>query len=114
MTQPLPPLNQDTVIELAREGGFAFIPKLAGLRRIALADITPAQRQRLNQLLNQTLPYAREAGQPDSPGCGDQRYFRVQINYASQNLCSEIVLLIPETRAPQALVDLWKTGQVDE
>lgn len=65
--KPLPVLNQDTVIELAREGGFAFIPKLAGQRRIALADITPEQRQRLNQLLNQTLPYAQEEGQPDSP-----------------------------------------------
>ncbi|CAI0822991.1 Uncharacterised protein [Serratia entomophila] len=112
--KPLPTLDQNTVIELAREGGFAFIPKLAGQRRIALADITPAQRQRLNQLINLTLPYAREEGQPDSPGCGDQRYFRVQINYASPTLCSEIVLLIPETSAPQALVDLWKTGQVDE
>ena len=38
--KPLPTLNQDTVIELAREGGFAYIPKLAGQRRIALADIT--------------------------------------------------------------------------
>ncbi|CAI1089680.1 protealysin inhibitor emfourin [Serratia quinivorans] len=112
--KPLPALNQDTVIELAREGGFAFIPKLAGQRRIALADITPEQRQRLNQLLNQALPYAQEEGQPDSPGCGDQRYFRVQISYYSQALCSEIVLLIPEANAPQALVDLWKTGQVDE
>jgi hypothetical protein len=112
--KPLPALNQDTVIELAREGGFAFIPKLAGQRRIALADITPEQRQRLNQLLNQALPYAQEEGQPDSPGCGDQRYFRVQISYYSQALCSKIVLLIPETNAPQALVDLWKTGQVDE
>ena len=112
--KPFPALNQDTVIELAREGGFAFIPKLAGQRRIALADITPEQRQRLNQLLNQTLPYAQEEGKPGSPGCGDQRYFRVQISYYSQNLRSEIVLLIPETSAPQALVDLWKTGQVDE
>jgi hypothetical protein len=112
--KPLPALNQDTVIELAREGGFAFIPKLAGQRRIVLADITPEQRQRLNQLLNQALPYAQEEGQPDSPGCGDQRYFRVHISYYSQALCSEIVLLIPETSAPQALVDLWKTGQVDE
>ncbi|MDW5502239.1 protealysin inhibitor emfourin [Pseudomonas lundensis] len=112
--KPLPALNQDTVIELAREGGFAFIPKLAGQRRIALADITPEQRQRLNQLLDQALPYAQEEGQPDSPGCGDQRYFRVQISYSSQTLRSEIVLLIPESSAPQALIDLWKTGQVDE
>ncbi|HEI8867609.1 protealysin inhibitor emfourin [Serratia sp. AKBS12] len=111
--RPLPTLDQDSVIELAREGGFAFIPKLAGPRRIALADIPPAQRQRLDQLLKQTLPYAQEAGQPDSPGCGDQRYFRLQINYYSQNSSSEIVLLIPEGSAPQALIDLWKTGQVD-
>ena len=112
--KPLPTLNQDTVIELAREGGFAYIPKLAGQRRIALADITPEQRQRLNQLLNQTLPYAQEEGQPNSPSCGDQRYYRIQINYTSPTLSTEIVLLIPESSAPQALVDLWKTGQVDE
>ena len=62
--KPLPTLNQDTVIELAREGGFAYIPKLAGQRRIALADITPEQRQRLNQLLNQTLPMRRKKASP--------------------------------------------------
>nr|WP_315902809.1 protealysin inhibitor emfourin [Serratia quinivorans] len=60
------------------------------------------------------MHYGKEEGQPDSPGCGDQRYFRVQISYYSQTLRSEIVLLIPETSAPQALIDLWKTGQVDE
>ncbi|HBL7237354.1 TPA: hypothetical protein LS224_004871, partial [Serratia marcescens] len=57
---------------------------------------------------------AQEEGQPTSPGCGDQRYYRVQINYTSPTLSTEIVLLIPESSAPQALVDLWKTGQVDE
>ncbi|AGB83576.1 hypothetical protein D781_3355 [Serratia sp. FGI94] len=112
--RPLPALSQGTVIELAREGGFAFIPKLAGLRRIVIADISPDECARLEQLLNQSLPYAREEGQPDSPGCGDQRYFRVQIDYADRVGSSQIVLLIPESEAPQALVDLWETGQVDK
>ncbi|AVJ18842.1 protealysin inhibitor emfourin [Serratia rhizosphaerae] len=112
--RPLPSFSQITVIELAREGGFAFIPKLAGLRRIVVADISPDECQRLEQLLNQSLPYAREEGQPDSPGRGDQRYFRVQIDYYGQDGSSQIVLLIPESEAPQALVDLWQTGQVDK
>ena len=36
------------------------------------------------------------------PGCGDQRYYRVQINYTSPTLSTEIVLLIPESSAAGA------------
>jgi hypothetical protein len=104
---PLPPLDQDTVIELAREGGFAFIPKLAAPRRIAFIDIPPEQRQRVYLLLEQAEPYAQEEGQA---GCGDQRYFRIQISFSNQHSYSEMVWLIPETEAPPALVELWKKG----
>lgn len=77
--RPLPSFSQITVIELAREGGFAFIPKLAGLRRIVVADISPDECQRLEQLLNQSLPYAREEGQPDSPAAATSVIFAYRL-----------------------------------
>ena len=43
----VPELTDDAVVELAREGGVAFIPKLSGQRTIALSSLNEAQRQRL-------------------------------------------------------------------
>ena len=42
----VPELTDDAVVELAREGGVAFIPKLSGQRTIALSSLNEAQRQR--------------------------------------------------------------------
>ena len=41
----VPELTDDAVVELAREGGVAFIPKLSGQRTIALSSLNEAQRQ---------------------------------------------------------------------
>ena len=35
----VPELTDDAVVELAREGGVAFIPKLSGQRTIALSSL---------------------------------------------------------------------------
>lgn len=109
----LPELTDDAVIELAREGGVAFIPRLSAPRRIVLAELNAEQRQRLLDILQQALPQAFPPGQPDSPGRGDQRYFRIQIVWTRHDSAgyADIVLLIPENAAPQGLQNLWKRGE---
>ncbi|WP_130099690.1 protealysin inhibitor emfourin [Siccibacter turicensis] len=109
----LPELTDDAVIELAREGGVAFIPRLSAPRRIVLAELTPEQRERLAEILRQALPQAHPPGQPDSPGRGDQRYYRIQIAWTHHDSSgyADIVLLVPENSAPPALQNLWKRGE---
>ncbi|MDU6412336.1 MAG: protealysin inhibitor emfourin [Yersiniaceae bacterium] len=108
--QPISELDPDAVIILVREGGFAFIPKLNGPRRIALTEVSAETRDRICRLINQIMPYAQQ--QPGQAGCGDQRYFRLEIHFTSTD-DREWVLLIPETRTPEALVRLWKYGDLD-
>lgn len=109
----VPELTDDAVIELAREGGFAFIPGLSGLRRITLSTLTPEQRQRVADILQQSFPFGLPPGQPDSPGRGDQRYFRIQILRTQHNQAqyTDIIVLIPEEEAPPSLVELWQKGE---
>jgi hypothetical protein len=109
----IPDLTDDAVIELAREGGVAFIPRLSGQRRITLATLAPAQRQRVIDILQQSVPRGMPPGQPESPGRGDQRYFRIQIIWTQHNQAqyAEIIILVPEQEAPPSLVDLWQKGE---
>lgn len=110
--ETLPDLDDDAIIELAREGGFAWIPRLAGLRRIALADMPPERRAYLCDIIRRTLPLAREPGQPDSPGRGDRFYYRIHIRYRhpARQQQAELILLIPEDQAPPELTALWRDG----
>ncbi len=55
-----PELTDDAVVELAREGGLAFMPALSGKRQIVIAQLSAEQRQRLVEILHQALPL----GQP--------------------------------------------------
>lgn len=108
----LPALNEDAIIELAREGGFAWIPKLAGPRRFALASLSSSQRERICHAIRNAAPQAREPGEPDGPGRGDQFYYRIHISYCQpqQNQYTDVILLIPEDRAPPELTELWRNG----
>lgn len=67
-------LSDDAVIELAREGGVAWIPALSGMRKIVVAKLNEQQKQRIATILQQSLPLGKPPGQPDSPGRGDQRF----------------------------------------
>ncbi|KNC88923.1 protealysin inhibitor emfourin [Trabulsiella odontotermitis] len=109
----IPDLTDDAVIELAREGGVAFIPKLSGQRTITLAALNPSQRQRVIDILRQSAPRGVPPGQPESPGRGDQRYFRIQIIWTQHNQAqyTDIIILVPEQEAPPSLVDLWQKGE---
>ena len=93
-------LHADAVLELDREGGVAYMPALNGPRRIALGHFDEARRQQICQLINQTLPYAEAEA---DAGRGDQRYFRLELR-AERTL----ILIIPESRVPEGLVELWK------
>ncbi|WP_342325483.1 protealysin inhibitor emfourin [Kosakonia sp. BYX6] len=104
-----PELTDDAVVELAREGGLAFIPKLAGTRRIVIAQLSAEQRQRLVDILHQALPLGQQPGKTDSPGRGDQRFYRLQITWTSQQ--PDMLLLIPESKAPPSFVELWREGE---
>lgn len=107
----LPELNDDAVIELAREGGLAWIPKLAGLRRFVLASVPISERERICRAILRALPQAREPGEPDGPGRGDQFYYRIHISYGHpQQQYAEAILLIPEDSAPPELTELWRNG----
>lgn len=109
----VPELTDDAVVELAREGGVAFIPKLNGQRTIALSTLNEAQRQRVVSILQQAIPRGQPPGQPSSPGSGDQRYFRIQIIWTRHNQAqyADIIVLVPEQEAPESLIELWRKGE---
>lgn len=114
--QNLPILDDHTVIELSREGGLAVFPGLSLQHRIALAELAPAKRERLCELLRRSAPLAQSAQQARPPGYGDQRYYRIQIYYqrAQQAPALLLELLIPENSAPTELTQLWKNGAMDD
>lgn len=106
----VPELTDDAVVELAREGGVAFIPKLSGQRTIALSSLNEAQRQRLVSILEQAFPRGQPPGQASSPGRGDQRYFRIQIIWTGQNQAhyADIIVLVPGRKHPSRW---WNCGR---
>jgi len=104
-------LTDDAVVELAREGGFAFIPALRKARRFALAQLPEPQKQRVCQVVEQALPYGEQAEKASSIGQGDQHYFRLQITYATHHEAGAIIIYIAEKDAPPALQALWQNGE---
>nr|WP_190274666.1 protealysin inhibitor emfourin [Pantoea sp. At-9b] len=107
----IPPLTDDAIIELAREGGLAFMPRLRGERRFALAQLPEPQKQRVCTVLEQAMPLGEPEDQAANLGRGDQRYFRLQISYATHQQSGTIVILIPEQVAPPELEALWRDGE---
>ncbi len=111
MTHPFFKFNKNTIIELSREGGFAYIPALADLRRLSLADMPDDQRTQLCQLISPLAHYARTTTEPTVPGSGgDQRYFLITLREEPQKTETDITLEIPESDMPAALISLWKSG----
>ncbi|WPP01345.1 protealysin inhibitor emfourin [Pseudomonas sp. HR96] len=98
--EPLAALHPDSVLELAQEGGVAFMPKLNGLRRIELGQLNDEARGHLCELINGLLPFAQK---PEDAGRGDQRYFRLVVQ-------GKLELRVPESKLPKGLLELWKAG----
>lgn len=97
-------LDHNAVIMVSREGGIAFMPKLNGARRIEAAQMSDDTRANVCQLINQVMSCAPTTSA--QAGSGDKRYYRLCIN--SGERCQDLELIVPETAAPQALVQLWK------
>ncbi|WP_130831019.1 protealysin inhibitor emfourin [[Erwinia] mediterraneensis] len=107
----LPELTDDAIVQLAREGGFAWIPKLNPERRFMLGQLPQPQKERVCHILRQALPYGEPQEESGKVGRGDQRYFRIQITYATHNESGSLVILIPEQVAPPELEALWRDGE---
>ncbi|SDI50453.1 hypothetical protein SAMN05216588_11832 [Pseudomonas flavescens] len=101
----LPELGSDAVVRISRQGGFAAIAALSHPREIDFAQCDPNQRGQVCSVLQTCLPMAsQEAGK------GDQRFYRIELRIARQDAPGELVLQIPEERAPSDLVKLWEKG----
>ncbi len=105
--------DEHRVIEVTREGGFAFIPALCVRQRVDWRDLSPAQRQRLCDLINHVAALAAQSGQ--QAGRGDQRYYRILIldQSAGQRPQEPQEITVPESSAPRELAVLWKNGKLD-
>ena len=107
----LPELTDDATIIVAREGGLAFMPGLRAERRFSLGELPPPEKQRVCRALEQAMPLGEPEEKAPEVGRGDQRYFRIQIQYATHREGGTIVLLIPEQVAPPELQALWRDGE---
>ncbi len=112
MTQPLFKFNENTVIAISREGGFAYTPELAGSQRFSLNSMQDSERKQLCQLLNQLSSYALQTGEHRVPDGADQRYFLITISDTSHKMKTNNILEIPEQAMPPALIQLWQTGSL--
>ncbi|AXI83056.1 hypothetical protein FUT69_01125 [Xylella taiwanensis] len=107
----IPELTDDAVIYVAREGGFAWIPKQAKPRRIPLDQMSPPQRERICHILRQALPLGVTPAAQSPIGRGDQRYYCIEISDATQNQAENTVILIPENQAPPEVIQLWQEAE---
>src|SRR5476649_902155 len=109
--KPLESLDSSAVIEIYREGGMAFIPKLNGPRRVAMDGLSEGKRQQICDWINQSLPFAEAS---EKAGHGDQRYYRLEIHYTTPQKSGSLVIIIPETQTPAELIELWKSASPED
>lgn len=102
-----PALTPSSVLTISREGGLAHFPGLARPRRIDCAGCSVAQRQALQQLLVDVARRCEGKGRSDG---ADRRVFRVCLDEGQQE--AQWVLDVGEDLAPDALITLWKRGEV--
>ncbi|TCL06959.1 protealysin inhibitor emfourin [Sodalis ligni] len=108
-----PVLDEQTVIEVSREGGFAYIPALLARRRFSLGQMPSGQRERLCALIRQLLMQSPPGGR--CPGSGDTRYYRIHILRPDNRQSSSFFeLLVPEASAPSELARFWQEGRTAE
>ncbi|MFC3283177.1 protealysin inhibitor emfourin [Litchfieldella rifensis] len=107
MTLEPPVLTASSVVIITREGGLAHFPGLGRPRRIACADCSEVQRQALQRLL---VDMAHRCGGDRRSGGADRRVFRICLDEGRQ--ARQWTLEIAEEQAPDALIALWKRGEV--
>jgi hypothetical protein len=99
----LPDLGVDSVLRVSRQGGVAAIHSLSRPREIEFAQCDISQRSRICSVLEGCLPL-----DSSDSGRGDQRFYQIEVRYKS----GEMLLKVPEDRAPGELVHLWDKGEV--
>ena len=99
----LPELDEDSVLRVSRQGGVAAIHSLSRPREIEFAQCDINQRSRICSVLEGCLPLDNSES-----GRGDQRFFQIEVRYQT----GEMVLKVPEDRAPGDLVHLWDKGEL--
>lgn len=99
----LPDLGDDSVLRVSRQGGVAAIHSLSRPREIEFAQCDISQRSRICSVLEGCLPL-----DSSDSGRGDQRFYQIEVRYKS----GEMLLKVPEDRAPGELVSLWDKGEV--
>jgi hypothetical protein len=103
----LPMLDDQAVVRLSRQGGVAMIQALSRPREIEFAQCNLDQRTRICSLLEGCLPLTNP-----SSGCGDQRFYQIEVSYRAGELDDRMVLKVPEDQAPGELVRLWDKGEL--
>ncbi|MDB6446940.1 MULTISPECIES: protealysin inhibitor emfourin [unclassified Pseudomonas] len=103
----LPDLDDKAVVRLSRQGGVAAIHALTRPREIEFAQCDLDQRTRICSVLEGCLPLTSS-----TPGRGDQRFFQIEVRYRTNDQDDEMVLQVPEDRAPGELIQLWDKGEV--
>jgi hypothetical protein len=103
----LPPLSDIQIVRIAREGGVAWTPGLSRPRSFCLGKCDDTARRRIEEALQGAAQCGEEEG-----ACargGDQRFYRVDVvvDDAAKAYAS-LSFEVPEARAPQAFVQLWK------
>ena len=97
----------NSIISIAREGGFAFLPGLAKPRRIVLSACGEDERNRIAELIRSVAALSVPAAGP-----GDQRYYRIEIVTGPSVKKPAQTFLLAEQDAPEELVKLWeKAGE---
>ncbi len=112
-----PELDDDSVIELSREGGIAFMPGLQRQHRFTLRDLPAPQRESLCRLVRYMAGLAHAAdGSVDAVGRGDERYYHIQVFHLDEKGDRHFAQLewrVPESSAPPELEKLLKNGLVE-
>ncbi|WP_212624763.1 protealysin inhibitor emfourin [Pseudomonas sp. PP3] len=103
----LPALGDDARVRLSRQGGFAPIHALSRPREIEFAQCDINQRSRICSVLEGCLPLDSVVS-----GRSDQRFYQIEVSYRSGEQEDQMVLKVPEDRAPGELVHLWDTGEL--
>ncbi|MCX2524706.1 protealysin inhibitor emfourin [Larsenimonas rhizosphaerae] len=104
-------LNHIARLRITREGGIVAAPGLARPRDIELSRCSPPEQQQLCKV----LAAGEAAGGGQACGAGDQRYFRICLfTLSRQEAQPDDELRVPESLAPDALVQLWRDGRIDD
>lgn len=105
----LPQLDRVSSVRIARDGGVAWTPGLSRARSVRLEGYGRAARQRIESALRGAANSAVEAA--THRPAADQRVYRVEVVMNAAASCPTISFDVPESQAPDLLVQLWRSAE---